>query len=298
MREITVISGKGGAGKTSITAALASVANNIVLCDNDVDAADLHIITKPTIEKKEVFKGGLFAQIETDRCAGCGTCAEYCRYDAIALNSNNEYEVNKWQCEGCGLCEKICPDAAIIINQSIRNYWYISKTRFGKMVHAEMQPGEENSGKLVSKVRNIAREEAMVQKASYIVNDGPPGVGCSAISSVTGADLVVLVAEPTVSGLHDIQRLVELVEGFGITMIAVINKSTLHQESTEIMENYFSTKGIPVVAKIPFDKSMVKALLELKTIVEYDPSGEIAGEIKKIWQYIEQMERAYFPIIN
>lgn len=286
MLELTVLSGKGGTGKTSITAALAGLASKAVLCDNDVDAADLHLILHPDIKEKHNFSSGWKAIIDPGKCNQCGLCISHCRFDAIHDNKN-QLEVNPFQCEGCRLCERICPEQAIRSEQNTNNYWYVSSTRFGTMVHAKMGPGEENSGKLVSQVRKKAREIATITQQNFIINDGPPGIGCAAISSLTGTDLALIVIEPSKSSLHDADRLIKLVESFNIPAFALINKFDLNLELSQCITDYLKTKNIPLVAKIPFDKAMVHAMINKQTIVEYQPDSNISKEIKRLWHKIQ-----------
>ena len=286
MKEITILSGKGGAGKTSVAAALASVVKNAVFCDNDVDAADLHLIFNPEIIETYTFDSGKKANINFEDCINCGLCSEYCRFDAIHLNDVGHYKVNHFQCEGCRLCERVCPTEAISMIENNNNFWYVSETRFGTLVHAKMGPGEENSGKLVTKIRHKAKEIATNTNAAFIINDGPPGIGCSAIASVTGTDLVLLVIEPTLSGLHDAARLVELAESFKIPVQAVINKFDINPEITGKAEKYLSEKNIPLAGKLSFEPKMVESMVEEKTIVEYAPNDNISREFYSIWNKI------------
>jgi MinD superfamily P-loop ATPase len=287
MKEITILSGKGGTGKTSITAAIASVAENAVFCDNDVDAADLHLIFDPEIKETHTFFSGYKATIHDDACTRCGICYDHCRFDAIHYKEFGGLYVNHFQCEGCRLCERVCPVNAITSERNSNNFWYVSDTRFGKLVHAKMGPGEENSGKLVSEIRGQAKSIAKQAGNDYVINDGPPGIGCAAISSVTGTNAVLLVIEPTNSGFHDIKRVIDLIESFSIPSFAVVNKFDINPEVTAGIEIFLKDKNIPLLAKLPFDKKMVEAMVEGKTIVEYAPSSEISKKIKEVWEKIK-----------
>lgn len=283
MKEIVVLSGKGGTGKTSITAALASVAHDAVFCDNDVDAADLHLLLQPQVKEENIFLSAWQAEIDKEKCTGCSICADYCRFEAIHHDAEGRLEVNVFQCEGCKLCEKVCPSGAISSKQSDKNHWFISDTRFGTLVHARMGPGEENSGKLVTEVRKQAKAKLVEQGCSYLLNDGPPGIGCTVISSLTGANTVLLVIEPTKSGWHDASRLIELVKSFGIATYAVINKYDINVEVADEIESALRMQSIPLLAKVAFDKKVVEAMTLGKTIVEYAPDGEMAKQIEKVW---------------
>lgn len=286
MKEITVLSGKGGAGKTSIAAALASVAKRAVFCDNDVDAADLHLIFKPQIIETHAFDSGSLAFINQDTCTNCGSCQEACRFDAIFTNSDGFPEVNPYQCEGCRLCERICPANAIHTSQNQNNDWYVSNTRFGTMVHAKMGPGEENSGKLVTHIREKAKKIAQKNKSEFIINDGPPGIGCTAIASVTGTNAVLLVIEPTVSGLHDAKRLVELINSFQIPIFAIINKYDINTAFTATVEYYLMKNNIPLLGKIPFSELFVESMLKEKSFVELAPDHPISLTLTTVWKNI------------
>ncbi|MDX8339837.1 4Fe-4S binding protein [Draconibacterium sp. IB214405] len=286
MKEITILSGKGGAGKTSIAAALAYLASNAVFCDNDVDAADLHLILKPEIKETYPFDSGSLAFINQSACTNCGTCQEACRFEAIHINSNSFPEVNPYQCEGCRLCERLCPVGAIQTSQNLNNQWFVSDTRFGTMVHAKMGPGEENSGKLVTRIREKAKELALENKAQFILNDGPPGIGCTAISSITGTNAVLLVIEPSISGLHDAKRLIELVNSFSVPIFAIINKYDINTEFTATVANYLNDENIPLLGKVPFSELFVESMLHEKSLIEYAPDHPISLNLKTIWKRI------------
>ncbi|MGB5435821.1 MAG: 4Fe-4S binding protein [Maribacter sp.] len=287
MREITIVSGKGGTGKTSLTAAIASVAEKAVFCDNDVDAADLHLILQPQILEVYRFSSGWKAVIDEMECTNCGICMDHCRFDAIAYNSDGQLVIDPYQCEGCRLCERICPEHAISSSQNNNNQWFVSHTRFGELVHAQMGPGEENSGKLVSQIRKKAMEIAKNTQAEYIINDGPPGIGCATISSISGTDAVLLIIEPTISGFKDAQRLIDLIGIFNIATYAVINKYDLHLALTTIIEDYLKSRKISLLAKIPFDIEMVTSMTQGKTIIEYNPTSPIAIQIRDVWNKIK-----------
>jgi MinD superfamily P-loop ATPase len=287
MKEITILSGKGGTGKTSITAALASIARNALYCDNDVDAANLHLIFQPEIKESNKFISGLKATINSDECSKCGLCKELCRFDAIGINKDGVFQINPFQCEGCRLCERICPQNAISSKRNDNNFWYVSSTRFGTFIHAKMAPGEENSGKLVTQVRKRAKEIAIETGINYIINDGPPGIGCAAISSLAGTNVVVIVTEPTKTGLHDLQRLVELINAFNIPTYVVINKFDINPDITISFQDFLKKQDIPLIAKIPFNKLMVEAMIEGKNIIEFSPDSNISGIVREIWQRVK-----------
>lgn len=288
MREITILSGKGGTGKTTVTAALASVAKQAVFCDNDVDAADLHLLLKPDVRQTHPFLYGWIMAIDPDKCSSCGLCADHCRFEAIHTDDRDNYHINPWQCEGCRLCERVCPELAISATINNNNQWFVSNTRFGSMVHARLSPGEENSGKLVAHIRKAAREEAAKQEARFILNDGPPGIGCSTISSITGTDLVLMVIEPTKSGFHDAVRLIDLIKSFNVKAYAIINKWDISPGISQKITEYLDETGIELLARLPFNKAMVDAMIQEQTIVEYKPESELAATIKHVWERISE----------
>jgi MinD superfamily P-loop ATPase len=291
MKELVVISGKGGTGKTSIVASLASLAKNAVFADCDVDAADLHLVLEPNIKQKSDFSGGKRATIIADRCSGCGKCQELCRFDAIRLNGTSNdvigktFTVDPVSCEGCKVCVEFCPVDAIEFNDCINGQWFISDTRFGPMVHAKLGIAEENSGKLVTLIRKEAKNIATGQDKDLIIVDGSPGIGCPVIASITGADLVLIVTEPTLSGKHDLERVAELTEKFGIPTLLCINKSDLNQEIAEQIAEEAGNRGINLAGKIRYDKAFTKAQIMKTTLIEYT-GGLASEEVKALWRNV------------
>jgi MinD superfamily P-loop ATPase len=280
MKELIVISGKGGTGKTSLMAAFSSLVENKVLCDADVDAADLHLIMNPAVVRRTEFQSGNSAAINKDLCTECGLCREMCRLDAISA----AYEVNSIDCEGCGVCVHFCPEKAIDFPENTCGEWFVSDTRFGPMVHARLGIAEENSGKLVTLVRQEARKLAEEKKLGLILTDGPPGVGCPVIASIGGASAVLIVTEPTVSGKHDMERVAQLAAHFKIPAMICVNKFDLNLELTRDIENYAEKKGITCLGRIPFDPIFIKAMIQVQTVFEYNGQSTVGQEIKKIWK--------------
>ena len=280
MKELIIISGKGGTGKTSLMAAFASLAENKVLCDADVDAADLHLIMDPEVRKRHDFQSGNTAVIDQDKCTECGVCLEMCRWNAIS----NDFEVNPIECEGCGVCVYFCPEKAIDFPLNTCGEWYISDTRFGPMVHARLGIAEENSGKLVSLVRQEARKLAEEKNLELILSDGPPGVGCPVIASIGGATAVLIVTEPTVSGKHDMERVVQLADHFKVPAMICVNKFDLNLELTRDIENFAKEKGLSCLGRIPFDPIFTKAMIQAQTVFEYNTESKVGQAIKEIWE--------------
>lgn len=284
--EIVVMSGKGGTGKTCITAGFSAIAKNTVYVDCDVDASNLHLILSPDVYHHETFSSGSKAEINQNICTSCGLCEILCQFQAVSKNDKGIFFIDSHACEGCGFCVEACTFNAITLNNYQNNHIYFSNCRFGKMVHGKLGIAEENSGKLVAQIRQYAKKIAVENKSAYILVDGPPGIGCPAISSVTGADLVIAVTEPTLSGWHDLQRLIEMVEKFNTFLYVIINKYDLNNDLTGEIEKNLNKLGIRVIGKIPFDESVVRAMLEGKSINEFEPEGEIAQKINEIWKYI------------
>lgn len=282
VKELVIISGKGGTGKTSIVASFATLAQNKVMVDCDVDAADLHLILNPEIEITKEFYSGKSAEILLEICVKCGRCIDVCRFDAIS----QDFIVDGIKCEGCGTCFYQCPVNAIKFEQVKSGEWFESNTRFGKLIHARLGIAEENSGKLVSEIRNHARLVAHKNNNDLIIVDGSPGIGCPVIASISGAHLVVIVTEPTLSGLHDAERVLELTKHFKIPASVCINKYDLNLELTEKMENFCKEKGIELVGKIPYNKVFTQAMIKEQSIVEYEPNCEVSNKISEMWRKI------------
>ena len=284
MKELIVISGKGGTGKTSIMAAFSSLAESMVLCDADVDAADLHLIMNPKVIRRTDFQSGNTAVINKDQCTECDLCRELCRFNAISA----DYKVNPIDCEGCGVCVHFCPEDAIDFPVSTCGEWFVSDTRFGPMVHARLGIAEENSGKLVTLVRQEARKIAEAKNLDLILTDGPPGVGCPVIASIGGANAVLIVTEPTVSGKHDMERVAQLAAHFKVPAMICVNKFDLNLELTREIETYAEKKGLSCLGRIPFDPIFTKAMIQAQTVFEYDGRSTVGEAIRGTWQRLTE----------
>lgn len=291
MKEIVVISGKGGTGKTSITASFAYLGGkDIVVADCDVDAADMHLLMKPDFAKSEDFYSGEIAIINQDICTACGECTDVCRFDAIPV-INNQYIVQPLDCEGCGYCARICPVEAIKMEMQNVGRWYISNTRVGNiLVHAKLGIGAENSGKLVAKVKNEAKQIAKKNNKDFIIVDGSPGIGCPVVSSLSGANFVVLVTEPTVSGLHDLKRVYELVKKFNIKAGCIINKSDINLQVSGEIEEFLKKENIIHFSNLPYDEAFTNAMTNGQTIVEYGQNN-LTAILTDNWNMIKQTVR-------
>ncbi|MFW5803333.1 MAG: ATP-binding protein [Verrucomicrobiota bacterium] len=292
-KEITVISGKGGTGKTTVTAALAQLAKDKVLADNDVDAADLHLLLAPSVREGHDFIGGAKAIIDSSQCIGCGRCAEACHFNAINLDGpgndviQQTYRIEPLACEGCGLCPRLCPVDAIRSERNVAGRWYVSGTNYGPMVHAKLGIAEENSGKLVAQVRKRAGELAGELSKDLILGDGPPGTGCPVIASVSGTDLVLIVTEPTVSGVHDMERVMQLAAHFGVTTAVVINKADLNLAQTQRIADIATRHGSRVIGHIPFDRAVNDALMAGKTVLDYGES-DAEKAVREVWKNLQK----------
>ena len=282
MRELVIVSGKGGTGKTSLTAAFCSLAENSVLCDADVDAADLHLLMHPDVKEHRDFMGGSIAEVVAGNCSQCGTCRELCRFNAIS----DSFVVNGISCEGCGVCVDMCPEEAIRFPVQKCGEWFISDTRFGPMVHARLGIAEENSGKLVTLIRKKARSLAENRGFDIILTDGPPGIGCPVIASISGATALIIVVEPTVSGLHDLIRVADLARYFRIPGMIIVNKHDLNNDMTASIEEKARERNMIVLGRVPFDPMFTESMVQGKNIFEYGSRGESHNAVKEIWHKI------------
>lgn len=282
MKEVVVLSGKGGTGKTSIVGSFAALAKSKVLVDCDVDAATLHLLLQPTIREKHEFWSGQVAVIDEEKCTHCGLCQEQCRFAAI-----KDFNVDALSCEGCGFCSHICPAKAITMKENMAGHWFISNTKYGSLVHARLGIAQENSGKLVALVRQQARQMAEKNEADYIISDGPPGIGCPVISSLSGANLALLVTEPTLSGIHDLERVLSVCHHFGVPALVCINKYDINEDNTHQIEHYCLSQGVEVAARIPFDNTVTQAMVAGLPVVEYSRNG-VSHEIEALWELVSK----------
>jgi MinD superfamily P-loop ATPase len=288
MKQLTILSGKGGTGKTTLTASLAVLARNAVLADCDVDAPDLHMLLHPEVIKTQEFKGSKVAVIDKTKCTNCGLCREKCRFNAIT----ETIEVDPVACEGCGVCAALCPEDAVTLAERVSGYAYISKTKYGFMAHALLSPGESNSGKLVTLVRQNARILSEKENSNLIIIDGPPGIGCPVIASVSGVDAGLVVTEPTLSGIHDLKRALQLLEHFNVTPFVCINMYDVNLDNTKKILDFCRENGVEVIGRIPFDPKVTEAMVNGKTIMEHSPRSAVAKEIGTMWKkMISSIER-------
>ncbi len=286
MKELVVISGKGGTGKTSIVASFAALARNCVVADCDVDAADLHLVLEPEIISRQDFSGGRRAEVSQGTCTACGRCIEICRFNAIFRESDTgAFKIDPIACEGCGVCAWFCPNKAIKLAPAINGEWYVSKTRFGTMVHAKLGIAEENSGKLVSTVRREARKLAEDENKGILIIDGSPGIGCPVIASLAGADFALVVTEPTLSGLHDMKRVLELLKHFKIAGAVCVNKWDLNPEMTCEIEKQASVFGLEIAGRVRYDKAFTDAQIRKEAVVEYQQDGA-SEDIRTAWNLV------------
>jgi len=294
LKEIVIISGKGGTGKTSIVASFAALANKAVLADCDVDAADLHLLLEPDIKQAHDFIGGKLASVITEKCIGCGRCEEVCNFDAAMFNGpandvvSRTYTIDPIACDGCSVCFHFCPVDAIEFKDAINGRWFVSNTRFGPMAHARLAPAEENSGKLVSLIRKQAKQIATEQNKELIIVDGAPGIGCPVIASITGADLVLAVTEPTISAQHDLHRVIDLTEHFNIPTAVCIDKYDINVNIAKSIEKEFLDRSAKMAGKIAYDVAVTKAQIVAKSIVEYSSNG-LKEQVVSLWESVLNM---------
>ena len=279
MKQVTIISGKGGTGKTSITACFAVLSSNSVFVDCDVDASNLHLLLNPRILETIEFKGLKLAEIDSLKCIECGRCEELCRFNAIS-----DFEVDPIHCEGCKVCVVNCPVGAIEFKDRLCGYAYFSETDFGPMAHARLTPGMENSGKLVTLVRQNAKKMAEVSGKDLVLVDGSPGIGCPVIASIANVDASVVVVEPTLSGIHDLKRALELLRHFDIIPLVVVNKYDINESNTSVIDEYCLEEGIVNLGHVPFDPEVTKSMVASKPIVLFKPGTPAAVAIRKIWE--------------
>ncbi|HOI25453.1 MAG TPA: ATP-binding protein [Caldisericia bacterium] len=286
MKQILIASGKGGTGKTSISAAFASLAKQAVFADCDVDASDLHLLLSPEILQSFSFISGKEASINQTQCSICGKCYQLCRFEAIMTpdHENQKYRVNPIACDGCGVCVKNCPEQAISFIDKDNGEYYHSHTRFGELIHAQLHPGGENSGKLVSLVRKKALDLAKASNLELVLIDGPPGIGCPVIASLTGCDLLLIVVEPSLSSLHDAKRLIQLSKHFSVPCFILINKWDISPILSKQMESEFKNMKVKVLGKLPYDTEFIRAMMEGKTIIEYHKNGKTASTLMSVWK--------------
>jgi len=291
LQQVAVVSGKGGTGKTSLVACFAALSHNSALADCDVDAADLHLLTDPRVVRREPFTGGKRARIKADKCSACGKCEELCRFGAVSIDDSGNgigdkiFSVDPIACEGCGVCAWFCPEDAVELLPAVNGEWLISETRFGPMVHAKLGVGEENSGKLVSLVRSAARKIAEERGLNDVLIDGSPGIGCPVIASISGADLILVVTEPTLSGLHDLERVTDLALHFGIPAMVCINKWDLNPGMADDIEARVLDRGLGLAGRVRYDRGVTEAQVQRKTAVETRHDGS-AADIRSIWNKV------------
>lgn len=285
MRELVILSGKGGTGKTSVAASFGFLAaGTAVLADCDVDASNLHLLMQPETLTAETFYSGELAQINPDSCISCGKCEEVCHFNAIS-HIDQTYQINPLNCEGCGYCALVCPTKAIEMNAAQSGDLFISKIKTGDlMAHARLFPGADNSGKLVARVKSEARKLAEKHQRELIIVDGAPGLGCPVVSSLSGANYVILVTEPSASGLHDLMRLVEVLKKFRLKAGCIINKADLYPDKAREINNFCIDNNLDILGKLPYDKAFTVAMVEGKTIVE--TNIQIRLLLEEIWTNI------------
>jgi MinD superfamily P-loop ATPase len=294
VKQLVILSGKGGTGKTSVTAAFAHLAAQgespmqAVLADADVDAANLELVLAPEMETRMDFWGGQVAQIDPQLCSGCGTCQDVCRFDAVH-ETGGDYIVDPIACDGCAACVYQCPEEAITMQLQLAGEWFRSQSRYGSLFHAALKPAQENSGKLVTVVKQNARLLAMDESIPLVLVDGPPGIGCPVISAVSGADLALIVAEPTAAGVHDMQRVLETAAHFGVQTLVCINKADIYPAGSAQIETFCRDEGIQLIGQIPFDLSVTEAMVQGQPVTAHKPEAPASQALRDLWQKITWM---------
>lgn len=283
MKEITIISGKGGTGKTSLAGCFAVLSSGAVFTDCDVDAANLSLIMRPELQEKHEFKASREASIREEKCTRCGLCRDLCRFEAIT----ESFQVDPLSCEGCGVCYHACPEGAIDFEEVISGEWFVSETPYGPLVHARLGVAQENSGKLVTLARNKAKEIAREANRELVITDGPPGIGCPVIASLANASAALVVTEPTLSGVHDMERVLSVCGHFNVPAFVCINRYDLDEENTRKIEEYCREQSVPLVGRVPFDKAVTEAMVQGLPVVEYS-DGAVSKSIKEIWERVLQ----------
>jgi MinD superfamily P-loop ATPase len=287
MKQLVVISGKGGTGKTIIAGSLAALARKKVMADCDVDAANLHLLLHPEIQETHLFSAGIKARLHPENCTRCGECVRVCRFSAIK-DKEGEIIIDPLSCEGCAVCSYVCPEEAIRMEKNTCGEWFVSKTQYGPFVHARLGVGEENSGKLVSEVRKKAKEIAEQMSLDFVIIDGPPGTGCPVISSLSGTNLALVITEPTLTGIHDMERVIQVAHHFKIQTACCINKYDLNLRNSLLIENWCRENSTPLISKIPFDEEVTHSMVQGIPLVEYTQSPA-AEEIRNLWEKLMKL---------
>ncbi len=295
--EVAIVSGKGGTGKSFVSAAFATLAGTCVLADCDVDAANLYLIFQPDREKETAFTGSREAVLREDVCTGCGLCHNCCRFGALKA-ACGKVEISKLLCDGCGLCSRICPAGAIEMVEYHGSVLLEGGFRNGQMVYGRLAPGEENSGKLVSLVRETARKRKTRFQMKHIIIDGPPGIGCPAIASISGVDKVLLVTEPSLSARHDMERMLDLCGAFGIPVVVLINKYDLEPKNAQAIERLCCGRGIPIVGKIPFDPLVVDAMVHCRSVAEWVPGSKVVAALSEAYESVFSESAGHFSAMD
>jgi len=282
MKQIVVVSGKGGTGKSTMAASFAVLAERSVIVDADVDAADLHLLMNPRKQRENDFYSGLLARIDPQLCTRCGECLQACRFGGVTLDDDGEYRIDETGCEGCAVCSRVCPVEAISMDERLNGKWFVSETDYGPMVHARLGIAAENSGKLVTLLRRQAAEIAENGRHELVVIDGPPGIGCPVMAAVTGADLLICVAEPTVSGVHDLGRILDLADHFGIRATVIINKCDINPDMNSRIREDCDSRGVGVIAEVPYDSDVIGAIVNSTPLVKFS-GGPASSAVSAAW---------------